>query len=253
MWFQFLREEKKKENLNKKIDCFINDIFYYTLLKQSLKKVSIKEAKVKLSLKEAKTNILTLKTKFKTAQDEGTLSPEETKDMSLEILDLVEEVANIASSVAEGVPAGDGGGINDITDDVTNDDITNDESLEGNDDTLNERINQGKDDDDEKLELKDKMAKLNAKVSSMEKEAKQKDLAVEYAKHFPITQREAKQKEFAKSTDSLPILEARLKEAKAFFKNPSVIKEAALQDSTFEINEMPGNNSHNSLDFGGKF
>ena len=202
----------------------------------------------KLTLKEAKENILTLKTKFKTAQDEGTLSPEETKDMSMEILDLVEEVANIASDITEGVPAGDGG--------TGNGEISTDEPVteEGG---LSERINQGqeKDDDKEKLELKDKIAKLNTTVSTMQKEAKQEKLAIEYAKHFPITQREAKQKEFAKSTDSLPILEARLKEAKSFFKNPSVIKEAALQDDTFEITEMPGNNtnSSNMLNFGGKF
>ncbi len=227
-------EKRRKENLNKKIDCFINHFFYYLSL-------------TKLTLKEAKQNILTLKTKFKTAQDEGTLSPEETKDMSLEILDLVEEVAEIASGITEGVPAGDGDG---ITDEIINDET----NVEGTSDGLEERINQGQeDDDDEKLELKDKIAKLNTTVTTMQKEAKQKDLAVEYAKHFPVSQREAKQKEFAKSVDSLPILEARLKEAKNFFKNPSIIKEAALQDKTFEITEMPGNNSNGGLDFGGKF
>jgi len=199
----------------------------------------------KLTLKEAKNSILTLKTKFKTAQEEGTLSPEETKDMSLEILDLVEEVAAIASDITEGVPAENGNG------EIPPDDTVIEES---GDHELKERINQGqeKDDDEEKLELKDKIAKLNTTVVTMQKEAKQEKLAIEYAKHFPITQREAKQKEFAKSADSLPILEARLKEAKSFFKNPSVIKEAALQDSTFEITEMPGTNS-SRLDFGGKF
>lgn len=241
-----MREGKrKKEILNKKIDCFINHFFYYT----TLTKLSLKEAKK--SILEAKDNILTLKTKFKTAQDEGTLSPEETKDMSLEILDLVEEVANITSTIAEGVPTGDDENLGDLPND--DDKSKLEEGTEHGNAGLEERINQGKDDDDEKLELKDKMAKLNAKVTSMEKEAKQKDLAVEYAKHFPVAQREAKQKEFAKSADSLPILEARLKEAKAFFKNPSIIKEAALQDNTFEITEMPESNLIGGLNFGGKF
>jgi len=209
----------------------------------------------KITLKEAKENILTFKTKFKTAQDEGTLSPEETKDMSMEILDLVEQVAEIASDVVDGVPV-DGVPVDGVpVDGVPVDDGTDDSVIKkGGDHGLSERINQGKDEeDDEKLELKDKVAKLTTQVSTMQKEAKQEKLAIEYAKHFPITQREAKQKEFAKSTDSLPILEARLKEAKSFFKNPSVIKEAALQDDTFVINEMPGNNSGGSLDFGGKF
>lgn len=235
MWFQFLiKEKRRKVNLNKKIDSFINHFFYnYSL--------------TKLTLKEAKQNILSLKTKFKTAQDEGTLSPEETKDMSMEILDLVEEVANIASDITEGVPAQGGDGITDVDDVETGID-------EGTGDGLNERINQGQeDDDDEKLELKDKVAKLTTKVTTMQKEAKQEKLAIEYAKHFPVSQREAKQKEFAKSADSISILEARLKEAKNFFKNPSIIKEAALQDNTFEITEMPGNNSNGGLDFGGKF
>lgn len=232
-----IEERRRRRNLNKKIDCFINHFFYNQTLK-------------KLTLKEAKENILTLKTKFKTAQDEGTLSPEETKDMSMEILDLVEEVAEIASVITEGVPAGDG--------DVGNGEIPIGDPVieEGGEHGLSERINQGqKDDDKEKLELKDKVAKLTTQVSTMQKEAKQEKLAIEYAKHFPITQREAKQKEFAKSTDSLPILEARLKEAKSFFKNPSVIKEAALQDDTFAITEMPGNSSNgsNRLNFGGKF
>ena len=243
MWFQFLREEKrKKKNLNKKIDCFINHFFYY----QILSKHSIKEAKDNLlKFKEAKDNLTTFKTKFKTAQDEGTLSADQTKEMSMEILDLVEQVAEIATDVAEGVPAENG----DVTNDETNDEpITQDGGEHG----LDERINQGQKDDDEKLELKDKVAKLNTTVATMQKEAKQEKLAIEYAKHFPVAQREEKQKEFAKSNDSLPILEARLKEAKNFFKNPAVIKEAALQDNTFEITEMPGNNS-GALDFGGKF
>ena len=200
----------------------------------------------KFTLKEAKENILALKTKFKTAQEEGTLSPEETKDMSLEILDLVEEVAEIAGAVAEGVPA----------DDENNELSTTDTDMEEvGDHNLDKRINQGKEDEDEeKLELKDKVAKLTSKVSSMEKEAKQEKLAIEYAKHFPEDQREAKQKEFAKSTDSLAILEARLKEAKTFFKNPSIIKEAALQDDTFQITEMPTTNTNSGgLDFRGKF
>jgi len=208
----------------------------------------------KLTLKEAKQNILTLRTKFKTAQEDGTLSPEETKDLSMEILDLVEEVAEIASDITEGVPAENGGGNG-------GDDISStDEPVieEGGDHGLNERINQGKehedkDDDDKTLDLKNKIAKLTTSVSTLQKEAKQKELAIEYAKHFPASQREAKQKEFAKSMDSLPILEARLKEAKSFFKNPAVIKEAALQDDTFEINEMPTSNSNGGLDYGGKF
>lgn len=248
MWFQFLIEEKrKKKNLNKKIDSFINDFFNH----QTLSKLTLKEAKQNLvKFKEAKENLLTFKTKFKTAQDEGTLSPEQTKDMSLEILDLVEQVAEIASGVAEGVPAENG-------DDTTNDDtMTQDNDAMTHDDGdhgLSERINQGQEhDDDEKLELKDKVAKLNTTVATMQKEAKQEKLAIEYAKHFPVAQREAKQKEFAKSPDSLPVLEARLKEAKSFFKNPSIIKEAALQDNTFEITEMPTNNL-NKLNFGGKF
>lgn len=199
----------------------------------------------KLTLKEAKENILALKTKFKTAQDDGTLSPEETKDMSLEILDLVGEVADIASNITEGVPAENGD---------TNDDINEESNLEGGDHGLDKRINQGKEeDDDEKLELKDKVAKLSNQVTTMQKEAKQERLAIDYAKHFPVSQREAKQKEFAKSTDSLPILEARLKEVKTLFKSPSIIKEAALQDDTFEITEMPNNISSGGLDFGGKF
>lgn len=241
-----MRERRRRKNLNKKIDCFINHIFLCVTLS-------------KLTLKEAKENILTIRTKMKTAQEEGTLSPEETKDMSIEILDLVEEVAEIASAVAEGVPAENGGNDNGI---ITNDNETtssntdNSGTKDGTQNGLSERINQGKeeDKDEEKLELKEKVAKLTTQVSTMQKEAKQEKLAVEYAKHFPITQREAKQKEFAKSSDSLPILEARLKEAKSFFKNPSVIKEAALRDNTFEITEMPGNNSNsNALDFGGKF
>lgn len=223
-------EERRKENLNKKIDSFINHFSYDLSLS-------------KLTLKEAKENITSLKTKFKTAQDEGTLSPEETKEMSLEILDLLEEVAEIASDVVEGVPA-------DVGDTTTED--TNNEAMD-EDSEIKERINQGKDDDDEKLELKDKVAKLNTTILTMQKEAKQEKLAIEYAKHFPISQREAKQKEFAKSSDSLPILEARLKEAKSFFKNTSAIKEAALQDNTFEITEMPGTISTSRLDFGGKF
>jgi len=204
----------------------------------------------KLTLKEAKETILKLKTKFKTAQEDGTLSPEETKDMSMEILDLVEEVAEIASGITEGVPAGNGGS--------DNGEIISEEPPvieEGGEHGLSERINQGKekDEDDEKLELKDKVAKLTTQVSTMQKEAKQEKLAIEYAKQFPISQREAKQKEFAKSPESIPILEARLKEAKTLFKTPSIIKEAALQDGTFEITEMPGNNSNGGLNFGGKF
>ena len=201
------------------------------------------------AVKIAKTNLSAVATKFKTAQDEGTLSADETKELNIEILEMAAAIGDIAETVVEGVPA-EGLEGEEMT-------VEEPEVVEGDGDGISQRINQGAQDEmkKENLDLKNKMAQLEDDMEETKKEAKQKDLAIQYAQIYPEKLRAAKQKEFATSTDSLPILEARLKEAKSFMTNKSIIKEAALESgSLFEITESDSsqNNLAEAIQIGSK-
>ena len=90
-------------------------------------------------------------------------------------------------------------------------------------------------DDDDKYEEKEKMAKIEAKLAQMERKAKLAELAPKYASLFPKQMHEAKMNEIINSKQSLPMVEAKIKEASDIITNKTMVKVASMSDSIFSM------------------
>lgn len=181
----------------------------------------------------------TFSTKIKSAQDEA-LTPESVKDMAMEIMEVAEIAAEVATEIAEGVPAEESP-MMEREERETPDQIemAQDKEEEENKDKKTAGITKGAqdkdDDDDDKYEEKEKMAKLEAKLAQMERKAKLAELAPKYASLFPKQMHEAKMNEIINSKQSLPIVEAKIQEASDIITNKTMVKVASMSDSIFSM------------------
>jgi len=209
-----------------------------------MKSVTISATKVAKIHRLAKTSPTLTKVAalMKKAQDEGNLGPEEVKEIAEDTQQILLSVVEMVNEIAEGVPVEDT--IVDDDDAVISDDIPK------RDDDI--PIVEGQDDDDDKKKENEKIAKLQNEINEMKQASTHKELTIKYGKLFPETIREAKEKEFAGSKDSIKILEARIKEAALIIKDRKSMKIAQLTDGTSFIEDDDDSNS-NSLDFKGKF
>lgn len=183
---------------------------------------------------------------LKKAEDEGNLGPEEVKEIAEDTKQILLSVVEMVDDIAEGVPAEDA--IVDDDDAVISDDIPK------RDDDI--PIVEGQDDDDDKDKKKEneKIAKLQNEVNQMKQASKHKDLTLKYAKLFPENVREAREKEFANSKDTIQVLEARIKEASTILTDRKAVKAAQLTttgESFFEDDDY--SNDSNNLDMKGKY
>lgn len=177
----------------------------------------------------------TFSTKIKSAQDEA-LTPESVKDMAMEIMEVAEIAAEVATEIAEGVPAEESP-MMEREERETPDQIEMAQDKEENKDKKTAGITKGAQDkdDDNKYEEKEKMAKLEAKLAQMERKAKLAELAPKYASLFPKQMHEAKMNEIINSKQSLPIVEAKIQEASDIITNKTMVKVASMSDSIFSM------------------
>lgn len=211
----------------------------------------------KLSLKEASKTLKVSLGKFKSAQDEGTLGPDEVKDIVMDVVDMAETIADLGMQIEEGVPATEE--TTDITEDVTESDVT--ENIEDRESISQKlakeksaRSRHGADDekdDNKTLELTEKLAQVTKDLEAMKTAQKKEKLAQKYAQNWPEPMREAKSKEFMSRKGNLAVLEAQVTEAISIMGDKKAIKVAALNDDTFEIIQFDDNNS-NTINFGSR-
>jgi len=205
-----------------------------------MKSVTISATKVAKIHRLAKTSPTLTKVAalMKKAQDEGNLGPEEVKEIAEDTQQILLSVVEMVNEIAEGVPAEDAI-VDDVDDTVVTDDIPK------KDDDIS--IVEGKDEDEDKKENKDKIAKLENELNQMKQASIHKELTIKYGKLFPEIVREAREKEFAKSTDSIKVLEARIKEASAILTDRKAVKVAQLTTSgeTFFEDDDYTNNDYN--------
>ena len=179
---------------------------------------------------------------MKKAQEEGNLGPDEVKDIAEDTKDLLLSVVEMVDEIAEGVPAADAVvDEEEVTEEVTGetpDEIPEVVEGEGAENRKKENI---------------QIAKLTKEITQIKEASIHKDLTIKYGKLFPDTIREAKEKEFAASKDSIPILEARIKEASLIIKDRKSMKIAQLSDGTTSFIEDDDDNSTSQLDYKGKF
>jgi len=203
-----------------------------------MKSVTISATKVAKIHKLAQTTSTLTKVAalMKKAQDEGNLGPDEVKEIAEDTQQILLSVVEMVNEIAEGVPAEEA--IEETTEEVI-------ETPEEKKEIPN--VVEGKDDDEDKKENKDKIAKLENELNQMKQASIHKELTIKYGKLFPEIVREAREKEFAKSTDSIKVLEARIKEASAILTDRKAVKVAQLTTSgeTFFEDDDYTNNDYN--------
>jgi len=176
--------------------------------------------------------------KVKKAQDEGTLTPEVVKEIAEEIKEVVEVAEELAEEIAEGVPAEESR--NELGNEEPKQiEVAADETEEEKKKRL-EKEKTAQDEDDDKKEDKEKIKNLEASLAKMERKSTLQEIAPKYASLFPKSMHEAKLNEILNSKESIPILQAKLKEASEIITNKTMVKIASMNDSIFDIDNSDG-------------
>jgi len=208
------------------------------------KTVSISATKVAKIHRLAKQNptLTKIAALMKKAQDEGNLGPDEVKDIAEDTQEVLLSVVEMIGEIAEGVPATEGeiGDEEVVTDEVPEEEPEIPEVVEG-------------EGDEERKKENIQIAKLTKEITQIKNASVHKDLTIKYGKLFPDTIREAKEKEFAASKDTIPILEARIKEASMIIKDRKSMKIAQLTDGSGYIEDDDDTTTGSTLDYKGKF
>jgi len=204
-----------------------------------MKSVSISATKVAKIHKLAKSmpTLSKIAGLLKKAEDEGNLGPEEVKEIAEDTKQILLSVVEMVDDIAEGVPAEDA-----LVEEPT------EEVIETPEEEIPTVEGQEEDDKDKKRE-NEKIAKLESELNKIKQASIHEKLTIKYGKLFPEQVREAKEKEFANSKDTIQVLEARIKEASAILTDKKSIKIAMLTDGTTFIEDDDNGN----LDFRGKF
>jgi len=175
--------------------------------------------------------------KIKKAQDDGTLTPEVVQEIADEIKEITEVATELAEEIAEGVPAEEGrDALSNREEDPKQIEVAADETEEEKKKRL-EKEKTAQDEDDDKKEDKEKIEKLEASLAKMERKSTLQEIAPKYASLFPKSMHEAKMNEILNSKESVPILEAKLKEASDIITNKTMVKIASMNDSIFDIGD----------------
>ena len=178
---------------------------------------------------------------MKKAQEEGNLGPDEVKDIAEDTKEILLSVVEMVEDIVEGGPA--------VEEEITEEVVEEEPREEKIPDVIE---GQHEEDDEIKKRENIQIAKLTKEITQIKNAGLHKDLTIKYGKLFPDTIREAKEKQFADSKDSIPILEARIKEASQIIKDRKSMKIAQLTDGTY-IEDDDDYTTTTGLDYKGKF
>lgn len=168
------------------------------------------QAFTKTQLTTKSESLAKVASKFKAAQEGGTLGPEEVKEIAEETISVLQDAAEMMSDVAEGVPAEESSPIE-----------------EGPVAAPEEEeppvvATEGEDDDEEKKRLMDRIGSLESTIKGMKEASAREKIATEYAALWPTKQAKGKFASVMKSKDSIEILQAKLAEAKSIMSNQKI-------------------------------
>lgn len=177
-------------------------------------------------------------TKIKTAQENGTLTPEVVQEMGQDILEVVGVIEELAAEIVEGVPAEEEGrdALGNREEGPEQIEVAAEETEEEKKKRM-EKEKTAQDKDDDKKEDKEKIAKLEVKLANMERIATLAKLAPKYASLFPKQMHEAKMNEILESKQPLNIVEAKIQEASDIIQNKTMVKIASMMDSPYDFND----------------
>jgi len=209
----------------------------------------------KISLKQASMTLGTTVAKFKTAQIGGTMTPDEAIEAINPIIEMAATIAEIGSEIQESIPGEQGGEGIDVTQNREKPEEEN--SLHGAADH-----GLGIEGDENDNDLRNRFSQLQAQFEELKKEnetikedSQKEKLAQRYAQLFPVPMRESKIAEFMGRTQPVGILEAQVNEAQALLggKVTQSIKQAQIEEGTFDLNNLDDQNSNENYLPGGKY
>jgi len=214
----------------------------------------------KISIKEASKTLGDTVSKFKTAQDNGTMTPDEVIEAVAPIIEMAATIAEIGSEIQESVPGGnDDGGINGIQglgNNENNNDGNNNNNLNANQHNSilseEERQNEEKDLNQRLSQLTDTNSQLQAQIDEMKDDKEKEKLAQKYAQFFPVPMRESKIQEFLLRPGSIQVLQAQVQEAELNMGAQKAVRQAQIEEGTFDLSNYEDNNS-SGITAGGKY
>jgi len=184
------------------------------------------------------TTLTAFSTKIKNAQIGETLTPESVQEIAGEIMEVANVAAELASEIAEGVPAEKGN--RNALGDRNGEEGDNGQpdqlevAAEETEDEKKKRMNKEAQDDDDK-EDKKKIKNLEASLDTMKREMKLAKLAPQYASLFPKSMHESKMNEILQSKEPINIVENTIKVASDIITNKTMLKIASSTDSIYDI------------------
>ena len=159
-----------------------------------------------------------------------TLTPEAVADIAMEIQQVAEVASQLATEIAEGVPAeptAPGLGEMGAEKEVETDQIS--------------MAQDGEEEDPEKKKLKEMVATMSNDLNQIKRASMLEKLATKYASLFPKSMHEAKMNEILTAKDDMSIITARVQEASDIITSKTMIKVASMTDSIFNFsNEEDG-------------
>jgi len=174
------------------------------------------------------------------AEDVGNLGPEEVKDIAEDTKQILLSVVEMVDEIVEGVP------VEEVTEEIT------EEVTEEPTEPEIPMVQGQEEDDKDKKENNEKIAKLQNEIKLMKEASTHKELTAKYGQVFPEHVRAAREKEFGNSKQSIQVLEARIKEASGILSDRKAVKVAQLStagETFFEDDDY----SDDALNFKGVF
>lgn len=192
--------------------------------------------KSKTQILKLASNLKEFTARVKKAQEGETLTPEVVQEIADEIKEVVEVAKELAEEIAEGVPAEEGrDALGTRQEETKQIEVAADETDDEKKKRMDKEKTAAEHEDDDKKDKENK--ELKEKVANLERKSDLQTLAPKYASLFPQSMHEAKMNEILNSKESLPILQARLKEASDIIKNKTMVKIASMNNSIYDTED----------------
>jgi hypothetical protein len=167
--------------------------------------------------------------KIKQAQIGETLTPESVQDIALEIQQVAEVASQLATEIAEGVPAEEASPLGEM-------------GGEREPEPEPEQISMAQEgeEDDDKKKLTEQVASMKNELNNIKRAGMLEKLATKYASLFPKSLHEAKMNEILTSKQGMDIIQAKVQEASDIITSKTMIKVASMTNSIYDLENDGG-------------
>jgi hypothetical protein len=169
--------------------------------------------------------------KIKQAQIGETLTPESVQDIALEIQQVAEVASQLATEIAEGVPAEEASPLGEMG---------GEREPEPEPEQISMAQEDGKEEDEDKKKLTEQVASMKNELNNIKRAGMLEKLATKYASLFPKSLHEAKMNEILTSKQGMDIIQAKVQEASDIITSKTMIKVASMTNSIYDLENDGG-------------